>query len=84
MPEIKQFDIVQLLRTKNVKYISEQNTSPHGSWSVIAVVGDDLLLSKNNCIIKIPLNDVSKIENFNVNIIYSRLGKLAHGKETIQ
>lgn len=64
---IKQFDIVKLKTTKNVRYISSPNnnpTKPTGNWSVIGFIGNEILLSKDLTIIKVLINDVIKVANY--------------------
>jgi len=54
---IRRFDLVKLKTTKNVSYLSD-DIDPHGIWSVLAIVGGDLLLCKKKSIIRIPASDV--------------------------
>lgn len=77
----KQFDNVQILTTTNVKYLSAPpgvTVSPKGVWTVVAIVGsDELMLSKDNAIIRIPAADVLKIADHNLSDINSVLGRLS-------
>ena len=82
--KFKQFDQVQLITTKNVKYLSAPSgttISPKGVWSVVGVVDDELMLAKNNVIIRIPVLDVLKISEYDLSEITQFLGRLLdHGK----
>jgi len=75
-----QFDIVRLKTVENVKFLSApagSKISPKGEWSIVGVVGTELLLSKDSAIIKIPYNDVVKIADYNIN----SLKELKNGEE---
>lgn len=79
--EIKysRFDQVKILTTKNVKYLSsppDTVVTPDGLWQVTAVVGEDLLLAKNSCIIRIPTTDVLKVAEYDINHLISKLGRI--------
>jgi len=81
--KFKQFDKVQLRTSINVKYRSSPpgaKVSPKGVWTVIAAMGDELLLSKHDTIIRIPSVDVLKIADHNMVDINATLGRLLdHG-----
>lgn len=81
----KRFDQVRILTTKNVKYLSAPPgtpASPDGLWSVVCAVGDnDLLLVKNNVIVRIPIGDVLKVIAYDLDAMLSRLGRLSHHVE---
>ena len=78
------FDQVQIITTKNVRYLSAPPgsiISPKGIWQVSAAVGGELLLVKGNVIIKIPTSDVLKIVDYDVNAIVKEFGSLSdYGK----
>jgi hypothetical protein len=83
--KISRFDQVRLLSTKNIKYLSAPpgtKIDPHGTWSVAAVVGDELLLVKNNVVVKVPVPDVLRIASYDISHLLSRLGRLSRGKKT--
>ena len=66
----KQFDIVQLKTTKRVVWKSsppDSDINPKGDWSVIGSIGVELVLCKEGSIIRIPLEDVEKIADYNIN-----------------
>ena len=79
---ISQFDQVQLHTTKNVKYLSAPpgaNVSPHGIWVVAAAIQNDLLLTKDNCTIRVPIADVLKVRHYDIHEITKVFGKLRNG-----
>lgn len=67
---IKRFDVVQITTVKNVNFVSgpaNRPAIPQGNWTVVAGVGsNELLLSKDETIIRIPVFDVVKIANYDV------------------
>ena len=66
---IKRFDQVRLTTTKNVKYLNGpagRTPNPHGTWSVIGNIGDDLLLAKDSTTIKIPYLDVIVVAEYKI------------------
>jgi hypothetical protein len=85
--KISRFDQVRLLSTKNINYLSappKTQVNPSGIWSVCAVVGNDLLLVKNNTIIKAPPGNVLKIADYDITRLTSILGRLSRVQETSQ
>ena len=85
--KISRFDQVRLLSTKNINYLSAPpgaQTDPSGIWSVCAVVGNELLLVKNNVIIKAPLANVLKIADYDLSRLFSTLGRLSRGEDNSQ
>lgn len=59
--QLKQFDIVSIKTIKNVKYLSSAPgyvPSPHGQWSIVGFIGQEVLLCKDGAIIKIPHRDI--------------------------
>ena len=59
--EYKQGDLVRLLTTRGVSYLSHQpdeHVTPKGVWTVAAGVAGDLLLTKGSATIRIPGADV--------------------------
>jgi len=66
----KQFDIVKLKTTKRVMWKSSppgSDITPHGNWSVICLIGIELVLCKDGSIIRIPFEDVEKVADYNIN-----------------
>jgi len=84
---ISRFDQVRLLSTKNINYLSappDAQLDPSGIWSVCAAVGDELLLVKNNVIIKAPIANVLRIADYDITRLTSILGRLSRVQETGQ
>jgi hypothetical protein len=82
--KIQRFDQVKLLTIKNVAYLSAPPGSqiiPQGIWSVVAAVEDnELLLAKDNAIIRIPASDVLVISEYDIDLLNSILGNLSNGQ----
>jgi hypothetical protein len=83
--KFNRFDQVQIRTSRNVKYLSAlpgTNISPKGVWSVIGVVADsELMITKDNVIVRIPCSDVLKVADYNLFDIESTLGRLLdHGQ----
>jgi hypothetical protein len=73
------FDQVKLLTTKNVKYLSAPpgtNLDPRGVWQVSAAVDGELLLVKNNIVIKIPTSDVLKVVEYDLSKMTQQFGNM--------
>jgi hypothetical protein len=83
--KIGRFDQVMILTTKNIDYLSappDVEMSPHGVWSVVAAVGDKLMLAKNTILIKIPPLDVKLIAKHDSNKLTNLMeGLLQDGKK---
>lgn len=83
-PIIKQLDLVEILTTRNVSYLSArpgQGPSPQGQWTVIGIIeGEDILISKDEAIVRIPLVDVRKVGSYSIAKIENSLRSLRHGQ----
>lgn len=84
--KFEQMDQVRLLTTRNVTYLSAPpgtKVSPHGIWQVVGAVNDELLLVKNETVIRIPTSDVLKEEESELKQLLNNLGRLVgDGKGT--
>ena len=82
--QFKQLDRVQLRTTKNITYLSAPPgsiASPQGAWSVVCVVGaSELMLAKDTTMIRVPVADVLKIADHNLNDLNAVLGRLTDGR----
>jgi len=78
------FDSVKLLSTKRVLYLSAPpgvELSPLGVWTVSALLPDlNLLLTKSSMVIKIPVSDVLKVADYDLDGMTTIFGKLSQGK----
>ena len=76
---IKQFDQVELLSTRHITYLSDrpgQIPSPHGVWSVIGIIDGTLLLSKGTALVRVPIIDVRKVANYDLDTVFTALEKV--------
>lgn len=77
---IGRFDQVTINTTRRVSYLSApegQQLNPNGMWMVAAAIGNELLLTKESIVIRIPIDDVKKVLDYHrtfTNILDS-LGK---------
>ena len=72
----KQFDVVQILTTKRVRYLSGPKnftTTPHGNWIVVGAIENELLIAKENTLVKIPTPDVQKVAAFDKEEFFKRI-----------
>lgn len=70
----KQNDIVRLLRIDRVKYLSGPKcrpASPKGEWVIVGGLEreQDLVLAKDATIIRIPISDVTKIADYDLDVV---------------
>ena len=77
---VGRFDQVRIKTTKHVNYLSApdgESLDPKGIWLVAGVVGNELLLTKNSIVIKIPPTDVIKVLDYHqvFNNVMSSLGR---------
>jgi hypothetical protein len=76
------FDQVKILTTKNVKYLSAlpgSKIEPKGVWQVSGAVAGELLLVKNNAVIRIPPSDVLKIIEYDITSMTGKFGRFMDG-----
>ena len=68
---IKQFDLVTLKTTQNVKFLTapdENEVSPHGMWSVIGIVNKtNVLVCKDGAVCLLPMDDIVLVAEYNIN-----------------
>lgn len=80
---ISRFDLVMLKTTKHVNYLSASpgtKITPDGVWSVVAVIEQDLLIVKDQIVVRIPATDVIKIRDYEKEI--SNLLEKKDGQKT--
>jgi len=74
---IKRYDIVRLTRFDRVGWVSgpaSRPATPRGNWIVVAgVEGDKFLLAKDETLIKIPIEDVFKVADYDLNEIITTI-----------
>jgi hypothetical protein len=68
---LKQFDIVRILSVKGIQFMSGppgKPTDPNGYWSVVGFLGSDIIIAKDQTIVRAPLSAVSKVASYERNI----------------
>ena len=79
----KQFDIVQIITTKSIKYLSGPEghvTSPHGNWSIIGFVGQDCILAKENTLVRVPQKDIRRVANYDLDALFKKISAAGYLK----
>lgn len=74
--EYRQFDIVRLVHTKNVKYLSGPKgraASPKGEWSIVGFINGDAILARDNTLLQIPVSDIVRIAEYNKDALLNKL-----------
>jgi len=73
---LKQLDIVQLTDEKKVTYVSGPSgrpACPKGEWSVVGFINDEVVLAKQNTIIKVLVRYVRKIASYDLQDVLSAI-----------
>ena len=79
----KQLDIVQIVTTKKIKYLSGpegHSTDPHGNWSIVGFVGPEAVLAKENTLVRIPLSDIKKVASYSMDGFLEQLSTAGYLK----
>jgi len=66
---LKQFDIIQIITTKRIRYLSAppgSASSPQGDWNVIGMIGPEVVAAKDSTLVRVPLQDVRKVGSYNL------------------
>lgn len=81
----KQFDIVQIMTTKGIKYLSGpagRATNPNGNWSIVGFVGPEAVLAKENTLVKVPLKDLRRVGQFDIENLYEEMSTAGYLKKS--
>jgi hypothetical protein len=73
---LKQFDVIQIMTTKRIRYVSGppgHSASPSGNWSVIGFIGSDVLAAKDSTVVRVPVSDIKKIANYDMHGIHRQI-----------
>jgi hypothetical protein len=78
----EQFDAVNLITTKNVKWLNDhpgRMPDPDGVWSIVCTYpsSGELMLQKESALIRIPASDVRKIANYDVSKVFNKLDSIS-------
>lgn len=86
MNELNATDIIQLITTRNVYYISAppgKVVNPQGNWIVTGFVDRDVIAAKEGTIIRVPLKDVRRVARYSMDELFSQLKKASLNTESI-
>lgn len=81
---IKRFDLVRLKTIKNVVWVSGPSgrpATPQGLWSVVGNVGKILFIAKDETIAQIPVSDVLKVADYDLDSVLSRIKQVRSLKD---
>lgn len=82
--EFGQLDLVVLLTTRNVSYLSTTPghiVEPNGLWSVACAIAGDLLLTKDGATIRIPISDVQMYMKHELFSLDTQIGSVLNGRQ---
>ena len=85
----QRFDIVQLLTTKNITYLSGppgRPADPQGNWSVVGNLPGkaQLLLAKDETLIAVSIMDVRKVGSYNLDKAIESIKKVRSKKDLLR
>jgi hypothetical protein len=75
---LNQFDVVRLVHTKNIKYLSGppgRPTAPKGDWAIVGFIDRDCILAKQSTIIRVPPSDIRLIASYQPSVLEHKLAK---------
>jgi len=68
---LQQFDLVEIISVKSIRFLSGppgKPAKPQGYWSVVGFIGSDVIIAKDETIVRAPLSAVTKVAAFNKNV----------------
>lgn len=81
---LRQYDIVNLLTTKRVKFRSGPKgyaATPQGNWVVIGFIEGEALIARDGTIVKAPLMDLRKVASYNKEELYRKLAAAGYQRD---
>ena len=75
---LNQFDVVRLIHTKNIKYLSGppgRPTSPKGDWTIIGFVDKECILAKQSTVVRVPYSDVKLLASYQPSVLGKKLSE---------
>lgn len=81
MHKFKQLDQVKLITTSNVGWVSAppgQVANPNGIWIVVGILEDQLLVQKEETLAKVPIIDVIKVAEYDIQQPLQKIKDLLH------
>jgi hypothetical protein len=84
---IKRFDLVRILSIDRVNWLSGPKgrpATPDGIWSVVAGVGNDVLISKDETVVKIPKGDIALLAQFDNDKMFSALTTVKTAEDVVK
>jgi len=81
-----QFDVVQIVDTNKVRYLSgpkNRAALPDGYWTIVGFMGMEVVLAKQGTIIVIPIIDVQRVASYNLQSLMDKIEKAGYQHSTI-
>jgi len=78
---LNQFDVVRLVHTKNIKYLSGPSgrpTAPKGDWTIVGFVDNDCILAKQSTIVRVPPSDIILIASYSMQTFDKKLSEVGN------
>lgn len=78
---LRQYDIVQIITTKGIKYVSGppgQPSNPNGNWSIVGFIDGEALIAKDSTLAKVPIKDLRKIGTLDIDHILQEISKAGY------
>lgn len=72
----RQFDIVQIITSKRVRFLSgprNRAALPHGNWSIVGFRGVDAVIARQNTVAVIPVVDLRKVASYNLEELLQKI-----------
>ena len=79
---LKAMDVVQLKTTKRIRFMSGppgQVTKPHGNWSIVGFIGSEAIIAKENTIVRVPVDDITKVLSMDVSELINVMARAGLG-----
>lgn len=76
---LNQFDVVRLVHTKNVTYLSGppgRATAPKGDWTIVGFVDGDCILAKQSTLVRVPPADIIMIGSYSTQTFSKKLSEV--------
>ena len=81
---LKHRDVVQIITTKRIIYVSGpsgQACNPKGNWIIVGFIGNEALIAKDSTLVKVPVSDVRKIASFGSETFAKLIANAGYKKE---
>lgn len=67
---MREFDQVSIITGSNIRWLSTERGNIDGVWIVSAVVGDELLLCRDELLVSIPASGVRVVAAYSIDAMF--------------